>query len=344
MAALLVSSVSLFGCLPVELARERASDGMTSTSGSADETSSSTAPEELESSSSGEPLDPGFVPDARWERHEVRFPSYLVPDAQTTYACASTSFTLSELEHIVAFEPAVDTPGVVHHMILGVAPEPVDGVVPCYPSAPGVTMYWGWAPGIQPLELPAEAGMLIGDQPGGVVHFVLQIHYENSSGHAGLVDRTGINVYTTADLRPHEAGVLSVGDVAGLAIPAGYDAFETIHDCPADFTQALLSEPIHVYGSWLHAHRLGKTLWTEQLRDGALIGEVGRNDPYDFGTQYVQPIDALIEPGDQLVTRCVYDSSDRTEPTLGGEGSDDEMCLNFLFHYPALPFSVHCNT
>ncbi len=68
-----------------------------------------------------------------------------------------------------------------------------------------------------------------------------------------------------------------------------------------------------------------------------------RNDPYDFGLQYVEPLDATLEPGDELVTHCIYDSSDRTEPTNGGDGSDDEMCLNYLFHYPALPFPLHCN-
>lgn len=285
----------------------------------------------------------GFEPDPAWERREVRFPAYALPSERTTYACASTSFTLDELEHVVAFEAVIDNPEIVHHMILGVGPEPVDGVQPCYPSWPGVLMHWGWAPGIQPLELPGEAGMLIGDAPGGEVHYVLQIHYENAAQRDDYVDSTGINVYTTRDLRPHQASVFSVGDVAGLAIPAGQEAFETIHYCRGETTRAFFAEPVHVYGSWLHAHRIGRALWTEQRRDGEVVGELGRNDPYDFGLQYVEPLDAVVRPGDELVTHCVFDSSDRGVPTLGGDGSDDEMCLNYLFHWPAVPFPLHCN-
>lgn len=295
-------------------------------------------------SSSGELPDPGaFTPDPSWNRREVRFPKYQVPAERTTYACASTSFVLDELEHVVAFEAVIDNPEVVHHMILGVGPGPIDGVEPCYPSSPGVWMHWGWAPGIQPLLLPEEAGMLIGDAPGGQVHYVLQIHYENSAEAEGIVDETGINVYTTRALRKHQASVFLLGDVAGLAIPAREEAFETIHYCRGETTKAFFPEPVHVYGSWLHAHRIGKALWTEQRRDGVVVGELGRNAPYDFGVQYVEPLDAVVEPGDELVTHCIYDSSDRDVPTVGGDGSDDEMCLNYVFHYPALPLPIHCN-
>jgi hypothetical protein len=102
-------------------------------------------------------------------------------------------------------------------------------------------------------------------------------------------------------------------------------------------------EPIHVYGSWLHAHEIGQSLWTDHIRDGEKIGEVGRHDPYDFGRQHVEPLDVEVRPGDSLVTHCIYDSSDRTEPTLGGEGTGDEMCLNFVYYYPGLPLPWQCN-
>lgn len=303
------------------------------------------------SASSGDPSSAGvdtatpptFVPDPSWERREVRFPDYVLPAEKTSYVCASTSFALEQLEHIVAFEASIDNPEVVHHMILGVVPEPIEGVVPCSPSAPGMISQWGWAPGLQPLELPAEAGVLIGDAPGGEVHFALQIHYNNPGVREGVVDASGINLYTTQQLRQHRASVFSVGDVADLAIPAGRDAFETIHYCSGEATELFFVEPVHVFGSWLHAHRLGKALWTEQWRDGVSLGELGKSDPYDFDLQYVQPLEVTIEPGDELVTHCIYDSSTRTEPTLGGDASDDEMCLNYLFHYPALPLSLHCN-
>ncbi len=119
-----------------------------------------------------------------------------------------------------------------------------------------------------------------------VATIVLQIHYENAAQRDDNVDSTGINVYTTHDLRPHQASAFSVGDAAGLAIPAGQEAFGTIHYCREETTRTFFAEPVHVYGSWLHAHRIGRGLWTEQRRGGEVVGELGRNDPYDFGLQY----------------------------------------------------------
>jgi hypothetical protein len=296
------------------------------------------------SSSSGGAEDSGpFVPDPGWGRWEVRFPGYAVPADDTTYVCATTSFTLEQLAHVVAFEAVIDDATVVHHMILGRALEPLEGVQPCYPAAPGVLMQWGWAPGIAPLALPEAAGFLVGQDAGSEVHFTLQIHYDNPRQESGHVDSSGVNVYFTHDLRLHNASVFSLGDVAGLAIPAGQSSFETIHHCNEELTSQYFSNPIHVFGSWLHAHRLGAALWTDHRRDGAKLGEVGRHDPYDFDLQHVEPLDVWIDPGDALVTHCVFDSSDRDAPTLGGGSTDEEMCLNYLFHYPSLPFPLHCN-
>jgi dopamine beta-monooxygenase len=298
----------------------------------------------LDTGSTGaQPPDPGFVPDPSWQRWEIRFPDYEVPREATTYACAAMSFPLDQAAHIVAFEPAIDDGTVVHHMILGTAPERFEGVIPCYPSAPDVRMKWGWAPGIAPLALPAEAGLLVGAEAQESVHFVLQIHYDNPRQESGHRDRSGVNVYVSRELRPHHATLMSLGDVAGLEIPPGQPAFDTVHRCLGSSTEQWLPEPIEVFGSWLHAHKLATALWTEQFRDGRKVGDLGRHVPYDFDDQHLEPLNARIEPGDELVTHCVYDTTSRTEPTVGGDGTNDEMCLNFLFYYPALPYSGHCD-
>ena len=46
-------------------------------------------------------------------------------------------------------------------------------------------------------------------------------------------------------------------------------------------------------------------------------------------------VNAVIEPGDRLVTTCEYSSTSRDTPTRFGEGTDDEMCFNFMLVYPA---------
>ena len=43
---------------------------------------------------------------------------------------------------------------------------------------------------------------------------------------------------------------------------------------------------------------------------------------------------SVIQPGDLVENHCVYDSTERTEPTYGGLGTFDEMCWNEMMYYP----------
>jgi hypothetical protein len=44
--------------------------------------------------------------------------------------------------------------------------------------------------------------------------------------------------------------------------------------------------------------------------------------------------EVTVLPGDELRVFCRYDTSDRKVITLGGEGTNDEMCLAFFLVYP----------
>jgi len=56
---------------------------------------------------------------------------------------------------------------------------------------------------------------------------------------------------------------------------------------------------------------------------------------WDFNQQSPTHLKAVIQPGDRLVTHCVYSSQTKDKRTRFGEGTDDEMCFNFLLVYPA---------
>ena len=43
-------------------------------------------------------------------------------------------------------------------------------------------------------------------------------------------------------------------------------------------------------------------------------------------TPFAEPVE--IFPGDELLVECVYDSSEETEMTYGGESTYQEMCLS----------------
>ena len=49
-----------------------------------------------------------------------------------------------------------------------------------------------------------------------------------------------------------------------------------------------------------------------------------------------------MKPGDELILNCQYNSKDRNDFTLGGESTQEEMCLNFVLYYPRIdmPFCL----
>lgn len=49
-----------------------------------------------------------------------------------------------------------------------------------------------------------------------------------------------------------------------------------------------------------------------------------------------------ILPGDDLIVECIYDSTERAGPTLGGYSTKEEMCLAFLLYSPPLWPSPFC--
>jgi copper type II ascorbate-dependent monooxygenase-like protein len=287
-----------------------------------------------ESESSGAPVD--TAPDDA-DPVQLRIAQYEVPTAETYYACFEFSFTLDQLGHVVGFVPHIDDVAHVHHFVLSKLDEPTgqsDGYQ-CFDLAG--EMVWTWAPGGEDWWLPPEAGFLVGDGPGGVVTFRLQVHYNNPLGDAGAIDSSGLDLYVTKNLRDHAAGTMVFGDIAGIEIPPGEPAYEHVAVCNSQETEQLLDEPMHVFGTSMHAHNIGSVLWSDVYRRGEKAYEMNRDEPFLFGSQHMNKVDLIVEPGDEVQTHCVYDSSERTAVTIGGPGTENEMCWNLVTYWPRVP-------
>ena len=266
------------------------------------------------------------------EVHEFRVDFSPPAEEETYYACFPITIPTDQVVHLVGFRPSIAS-SQIHHYVLAVNEDGEDVApgTPCY-DWPGATI-WGWAPGIEEWTLPEDVGFPSGED--GTVDLMLQIHYNNPLAQS-FHDTSGVDVLYTETLREHDAGVLTIGDIENLDIPPGNPAYEHVATCTSNQTTLLLPEPITVFAAWLHAHEIGAEIWTDHFRGGSMIGEIGHDDPYHFDGQHFRPVDAVIEQGDELRTHCIFDSSDRTEPTRGGYGTVDEMCVNFLFYYPAV--------
>lgn len=89
----------------------------------------------------------------------------------------------------------------------------------------------------------------------------------------------------------------------------------------------------------MHKHLMRQRMQTAYVIHAACmqLQDLGREDAYNYELQYTRFLEeqVVVKSGDVLVATCIYDSMDRTQPTPGGLGSKQEMCINFLLTYPA---------
>ncbi len=263
---------------------------------------------------------------------EFRIDNHPLSTAETDYVCFEFTVPVDALTHITGFTPYLDNSLYVHHFVVTLLDQPTGQQgYSCYDLDGDLA--WAWAPGIEDFAYPDDVGLLVGDK-GDSVTFRVQVHYNNPLGTPNQFDSSGLDVHWTKDLRPNNAGTLVVAQVNGFVIPPGQPNYEHEVRCTAQMTSAILTGPINVIGSALHAHEIGKALFGEHWVGGQLSQVFNQDDPYSFEYQNYKEVSLTISPGDEIVTRCFYDSSNKTEPTYGGEGTSDEMCWNTLVYYP----------
>ncbi|CAG7823378.1 unnamed protein product, partial [Allacma fusca] len=79
---------------------------------------------------------------------------------------------------------------------------------------------YGWAVGGDALILPENIGIPL-NELGSPEYFLLEVHYDNPNKLSDLNYNTGIEIYTTTNLRTQEAGIIRIGYETGpgLMIP-----------------------------------------------------------------------------------------------------------------------------
>jgi Copper type II ascorbate-dependent monooxygenase, C-terminal domain len=206
--------------------------------------------------------------------------------------------------------------------------------VPC-DEYPGFEIAYAWGPGELPLSLPLHVGGPLGLT--GFQSFQLQVHYDNSDGTPNVTDDSGIRVYYTAKKREFDLGVFSTGDpnvaLTGEVVSLeGGGLAQHVFDCDGKCSSSL-SAPVTVIREHLHMHAAGVSMVHAQIRDGQIVHQ-GKVEYWDFFQQggfLVQQPPFEIQPGDAFRTVCNYDV--RNNETWG-RGSENEMCMTFLFYYP----------
>jgi hypothetical protein len=122
-----------------------------------------------------------------------------------------------------------------------------------------------------------------------------------------------------------------------LMIPPHQDSHLTYGICSSECTQeSFPPEGIKIVNMLHHAHLAGRKLRQRHIRDGVELPLIGEDNFYDFNYQqsHLLAKEAVILPGDELITECDYETLDRDDVVLGGLSTKEEMCQSFMLYYP----------
>jgi hypothetical protein len=198
-----------------------------------------------------------------------------------------------------------------------------------------------WAPGMGPVRYPDGTGVRV---EAGMI-WVAQIHYNLAQeGVIGQADSTEIRLrlQETAE----KPGLFDLPDPfletlfepEPATLPPGQAHVPYTWEIGVDDYLAYTgSSELQLYGVFPHMHELGRSMTIERVPAAAAgpecLGDVPR---WDFNWQlfyfYREPV--TLRAGDKLRVTCNFDTSSRTEATLPGWGTQNEMCLAGLFLVP----------
>ena len=269
---------------------------------------------------------------------------YMIPAIETKYAyfCFSgdnltaMGVPIDEDLHIIGMEPIIDSRSsqYVHHFVMYGMYDPWDSTIDCmqYPSFEATFV---WAPGDAPVRLPDNVGGPLGSF--GFKSFQLEIHYNNPELDTGKFDSSGVRFHYTSKKRRYDLGVYPTGDprlnLFNTTVRNNTALSAHTFDCQSNCSAVFLNESVTVISERLHMHKSGISMVNSQIRNGQVVrsGEVQFWDFAQQGGFVVLQEPFTIEPGDSFRTKCNYKS---TDDVVFGRGSQQEMCIAFLFYYP----------
>ncbi|XP_018019970.1 DBH-like monooxygenase protein 1 [Hyalella azteca] len=294
---------------------------------------------------------------------DVRAPGVLIPsNFSTLYWCKL--YKLPELQqkhHYIGYAPLVSeaSAGLVHHALLyecHLSPSALlDAWVQelgaqCY--TPNMPLSWracntplvSWAVGSQGMMLPSHVGTPLGETYKGSTYYMLEIHYNNPQKVPNVRDSSGLRIFYTPKLRKYDTGTLVIGHGVDptQVIPPRRPSWLSLGHCSAQCTaQSVPKDGVRILAGAFHAHTIASRMALHHIRDGRQLPTYLQDQLYDFNFQQerVMSQEQTLLPGDHLIVSCTYDSSGRSQPTFGGFGAGDEMCLAYLTYYPRLPLS-----
>ncbi len=256
------------------------------------------------------------------------------------YRCFILDPKLGGPQDVIGFQVLPGVTREVHHVLFYSVPEErakaLEDASPgfgweCFggPGTDAPKLIGGWVPGTDVVRFPGQTGlrMFSGDV------LVMQVHYNLLQGEPAP-DRTKVRLQYARNPVPYSAQMMPLVESDFVIPPQGKGHSTTM--------ELELPVPVQLWGVVPHMHTKGKTIKVELLPKAGQAGDSRclMNIPqWDFHWQefyfYESRTGLRLEAGQRLRLSCSWDNP-TDKRVRWGEGTDDEMCLAFIYATGAL--------
>ena len=272
-----------------------------------------------------------------WVDKTVQTPVEYTPTSTRVddYRCFMLDPGLTGARDLIGFEVVPGVRQEVHHVLVYTVTrneaQALDDASPgagwpCFggPGTDSPKMVGGWVPGTGPVRYPGQTGVTLYD--GDVL--IMQVHY-NTSVTAPVPDRTLMNLQYSRNPVPYHAQMLPIVDKGFTLQPQSLNVSSSV-----TFQSPVKAQ---VWGVVPHMHTRGKSIQVEMLPPPGTTSPstcLVNVPKWDFQWQqfyFFQSRTGLPVPQDATFKlTCTWDNP--TNKTVRwGEGTDDEMCLAFVY-------------
>lgn len=275
---------------------------------------------------------------------KVYIENYTIPmpgnmGKQTTYVDIAWNFPddSADLFHVVSADAIVNTKNLHHYVVRGCPfkwPASQHGKPPPKSeSAKCKTPFGGYVPGRGITALPPWAGRPIG-KAAGIQAFVVNVHFDNPKLEKGVVSRDGMVIHYTPTLRNKtmsQFNIMQVSQNPTMYIPPKKHRYFMTRECNltvSDTTATVINGEQRLMSIAFHAHLLGSEMYADRVRGNDRLS-LAAETPWHFDDQYDHIIFAknyTVKTGDMIQTTCIFDSTNRANPTKVALETIDEMC------------------
>ncbi len=250
---------------------------------------------------------------------------------QETYQCWSFSVPSSAAIALRSIEPHVPTKG-VHHYAIYTNSQAITNAGPYECSTMGPT--WGLVSGggvnTPGVTFPDGTAMTL---PAGE-QIVFQLHLLNPSTESVTVPAAYVNLVGTDETDLQAVGLLIAGTL-NIDIPPQSTDLTVTGGCKAPFAMA------HIFDTFPHMHQLGKRITASVTPAGASTPTMLSDQTWNFQDQGLYSVTGSAAMNDQVTVSCTYDNPTNNDVQFG-LSTNNEMCINVLYYYPASNPSTYC--